>query len=248
MRLLAHEIHYDLLALRRNPRTRVFTFAFPLILLVILVGLGGGHTTVDGARIAMKRFFVPGIIGMALLTSAYASTVASVVTRRQTGVYKRRHATPVPAWVVVSGQALTTLITALTSTTILLVVAHAAYGVGLDGRGLLNVAVAVLIGAPVFACVGFAVATLVSNADGVQPAVQLTMLPLYFISGIWFTTDGMPAALRTIGEALPVQPVVDLLHRAFVSPALPGRDLAVLAAWSAAGLLLAAKRFSWVPR
>src|SRR5262249_25646699 len=95
--MLAHQVRYDLLASFRNPRARFFTFIFPIVLLVILAGVfGHGTTVVDGVRVQLSRFYVPGILAMSIITTAYASLVVSVATARETGVLKRRRATPVP--------------------------------------------------------------------------------------------------------------------------------------------------------
>ena len=94
----------------------------------------------------------------------------------------------------------------------------------------------------------YAVASLIPNVDAAQPAVQLTMLPLYFISGIWFSTDELPDALQKIAHLLPVEPLADVLHHAFLNQTVNAGDLAVLAAWAVLGLLVAVRRFSWLPR
>jgi ABC-2 type transport system permease protein len=250
MSLLAHEIRYDLLAVWRNPRARVFTLALPLILLVALVGLshgGGAHTTVGGERVALDRFFVGGIIAMSLLSSTYGSLVAIVVSQRESGGFKRLRATPVPAWVIVAGQAITTLLVAVMTEVVLLVVARVVYGIGISAQGLAIAAVAVVCGGLAFACVAYAVASLIPNVDAAQPAVQLTMLPLYFISGIWFSVDDLPDGLRKVAEVFPVEPLSHAVHLAFLSGTLDGGDLATLAAWAIGGVIVAARRFSWLP-
>lgn len=249
MTLLAHQIRFDLLNVWRNPRARVMTLAFPLILLVILVGLSkGGTTTVGGDDVSLRRFFVGGILAMSLLTACYGSLVMTVVTQRENGVYKRRRATPVPAWVVVAGQALTTMLMGLGTATVLLVAARVLYGIGIPADGIAIAAVAAVCGGLAFSALAFGVASLIPNVDAAQPAVQLTMLPLYFISGIWFSTDDLPDALRRIAELLPVEPLAHAVHVAFLSGTLDGTDLLTLAVWAVAGAAVAARRFTWLPR
>jgi ABC-2 type transport system permease protein len=250
MTLLAHEIRFDLLALWRNPRARVFTLLLPLILLVALVGLshgGGDTTTVSGQDVALDRFFVGGIIAMSLLTACYGSLVAIVVSQRESGVFKRRRATPVPAWVVVAAQAITTLVMAVATEIVLLLVARVAYGIGIPAKGLAIAAVAIAFGGLAFACVAYAVASVIPNVEAAQPAVQLTMLPLYFISGIWFSTDDLPDWLRGVAEVFPVEPLSHAVHLAFLNGTLDGSDVATLAGWAVAGIVVAARRFSWLP-
>jgi ABC-2 type transport system permease protein len=249
MSLLAHEIRFDLLAVWRNPRARVMTVAFPLLLLVILVGISkGGTTTVNGAGVSLRRFFVGGILAMSLLTACYGSLVATVVAQRETGVFKRRRATPLPAWTIIAAQALTTTIVALATSSALLVAARLLYGIGIPARGIALAAVAAVFGALAFSAIAYAVASVIPNVDAAQPAVQLTMLPLYFISGIWFSTDELPEWLRRVAEVLPVEPLAHAVHVAFLSSRLDGGDILTLAIWAVAGVAVAARRFSWLPQ
>jgi ABC-2 type transport system permease protein len=249
MTLLAHEIRFDLLTVWRNPRARVMTMLFPLLLLVILVGISkGGTTTVGGQGVSLRRFFVGGIMAMSLLTACYAALVGTVVSRRETGIYKRRRATPVPAWVVVAGQAITTTLVGLATAAVLLIAARVLYGIGMPAKSIAIAGVAAVAGALALSAVGFAVSTVVPNVDAAQPAVQLTMLPLYFVSGIWFSTDDLPEGLRKVAELLPVEPLAHALHVAFLSGTLDGGDVATLAVWAVLGTLVAARRFTWLPR
>jgi ABC-type polysaccharide/polyol phosphate export permease len=150
--------------------------------------------------------------------------------------------------VVVLGQAVATVTVALSTTAVLLVVAQALYGVGASAAGLGLIAFAVVIGSLVFSCLAYAMASVVPNVDAAQPAIQLTMLPLYFLSGIWFSTDAVPDVVRGFARALPVEPLADLVHRGMLNPSLNLRDLAVLAAWAVVGAAVAARRFSWLPK
>ena len=121
--LLAHQVRFDLLASFRNPRARFFTIIFPIVLLVILAGVfGHGTTVVDGVHVKLSHFYVPGILAMSIITSAYATLVVSVATARETGVLKRRRATPVSPAILIGGQALATLATTAIMTAVLLLI------------------------------------------------------------------------------------------------------------------------------
>jgi ABC-2 type transport system permease protein len=81
--------------------------------------------------------------------------------------------------------------------------------------------------------------------------VQATMLPLFFISGVWFTTDFLPDWLRAIAEVFPIEHLAAALHQAIAhgsfSAAFAPADLALVAVWAAAGIVVAARRFTWLP-
>jgi ABC-2 type transport system permease protein len=250
--LIVHQARFDVRASFRNPRARFFTFAFPILLLVILVGVfGDQQTVVDGVHVKLSRFYVPGILAIAIITSAFAGLVVTIATARETGVLKRRRATPVPALVLVAGQALSVLVTALMMGTILLVIAKLAYNVGISPGGLAAVACTAVVGTLAFACIGYAVSGLIGSLDAAQPIVQATMFPLYFISGVWIPTTNLSSTLRNIADVFPVEHLAAALHQASVkssfASAIAPKDLLVLAVWALLAAALAARRFSWLP-
>ncbi len=252
LRLLAHQLRYDLLASFRNPRARFFTFILPVVLLVILAGVfGSGHTVLDGVRVDLARFYVPGILAMSVVTASYANLVISITTLRESGVLKRRRATPVQPALLVAGQALTTLIITLIMAAILLAIGKLGYGIGFSAGALAALACAVVVGTLACSCVGYAVSGLIRSSDAAQPAVQLTTLPLWFISGVFVPAADLSPTLRQIASIFPVEHLANACERAVVhgsfTAALAPTDLLVLAVWGAAAAVLAARRFSWLP-
>jgi ABC-2 type transport system permease protein len=251
--LLVHEARYALIAAWRNPRARFFTFIFPILLLVVFAGVfGHGHTTtIDGHRVSVSTYFVGGILALSIISASYANLVMSVATARETGILKRRRATPVPPAILVAGQALATLVIALVMTTILLLIARAAYSVAIPIGALAAMAVAVVVGTVSFACLGYAVAGLIGSPDSAQPIVQLTLLPLYFISGVWIPTASLSHSLRSVASVFPVEHLAASMHNATIygsfSSAVSPSDLLVLAAWGVGAVAFAARRFSWLP-
>jgi ABC-2 type transport system permease protein len=251
--LLAHQVRYDLIASLRNPRARFFTFFFPILLLVVFASVfGHGTTVVDGVSVKLARYYVPGILAVSIINATYSNLVISIAALRENGVLKRRRATPVPATVLVVGQAITALTVAAIMGTILLVVAKLAYGVGFAPGALVATVCTAVLGALAFACIGYAVSALVGSPEAAQPVVQATMLPLWFISGVFIPQANLGSTLRSIASAFPVEHLAAGLHSASVHASFAGAisvpDLLVLAAWGAGAALLAARRFSWLPR
>jgi ABC-2 type transport system permease protein len=250
--LLGHQVRFDLLASFRNPRARFFTFIFPILLLVILASVfGHGHTEVDGVRVALSRFYVPGILAMSVITAAYASLVVSVATARESGVLKRRRATPVSRAILIAAQALATLVMTAAMTTLLLIIGRFGYGVSMSPTALLATACTVVVGTLAFACIGYAVAGLIGSLDAAQPIVQASLMPLYFISGIWIPNVNLSPTLRSIASLFPVAHLASALHVASAHPglsaALAPKDLLLLALWGLGAAAIAARRFSWLP-
>jgi ABC-2 type transport system permease protein len=252
MSLVAHQLRFDLLALARNRRARFFTVSFPIVLLVIFAGMfGGTHTVVNGVRVKTSEFYVPAIMTMSIITTCFIALVTAVVSERSLGVLKRRRATPVPAWALIAGRVLASTALTIVVLALMLVVGRAAYGVTVPSDGVVPLLVGVVAGAATFCCIGYAVASVLDSVDTAQPAIQLTTLPLYIISGIWVPTDSLSDGLRQVAKIFPVEHLSALLHQAYVPGTtgghVAGGDLLVLAAWAAAAALFAARRFSWLP-
>jgi ABC-2 type transport system permease protein len=250
--LLGHQVRYDLLASFRNPRARFFTFFFPIVLLVILAGVfGSGHTVIDGLRVDLTRFYVPGILAMSVVVGSYGNLVIQIANLRESGVLKRRRAAPVAAALLIAGQALATLAIVLIMAVILLAVGKLLYGVGFSAQALGALACTVVVGTLACACIGYAVSGLIGNPDAAQPVVQGTTLPLWFISGVFIPNSDLGATLRHIGDVFPVEHLTGAFQRAALhgsfSAAISPTDLLVLAIWGLGAAALAAWRFSWMP-
>jgi ABC-2 type transport system permease protein len=250
--MLLHQAAYDLRISLRNPRARFIGFLFPIILLVVFNGVfGDAHTLIDGHRVKLDVFYVSGILAMSIVVNAYAGLVISISSLRETGVLKRRRATPVPAGALIGGQAIATVASTGATAVILLVLAKLAYGVGLSGPAIAAVACTALVGTLAFACIGYAVSGLIGSPEAAQPVVQMTMLPLWFISGVFVPVESLGRGLKDIADVFPVQHLANSLHLASVhssfAGSVSGTDLIVLAAWGLGAAAFAAWRFSWLP-
>ena len=71
---------------------------------------------------------MPGIITLGIIAAAFVNLVISVTAQRESGVLKRRRATPVPAAAIIAGRALTAVVVALGITAVLLAIGWAAFG------------------------------------------------------------------------------------------------------------------------
>lgn len=174
-----------------------------------------------------------------------------IATLRESGVLKRRRAAPIPPAVLISSQAVTTVLTAAIMGTILLVVARLLYGIGMAPGAIAAIACTAGLGALTFACIGYAVSGMIGSPDAAQPIVQATTMPLWFISGVLIPTQNVSGGLRSIGSVFPVEPLAAGLHLASIhtsfSSAVSIEDLLILVAWGAAAAAFAAVRFSWLP-
>jgi ABC-2 type transport system permease protein len=95
--IVGHQFAFDLRAMLRNRQAQFFTFALPVMFLVIFASIFGGHgntVKVAGGSIDTSVFYVPGIMALGIIAASFVNLVISVTAQRQSGVLKRRRATP----------------------------------------------------------------------------------------------------------------------------------------------------------
>jgi ABC-2 type transport system permease protein len=248
--LVAHQARYDLLSFLRNRQSRFFTLILPILFLVIFVSVFGNNR-IGPQQVKASTYYVPGLAALGVIAGSFVNLVISITAQREAGVLKRRRSTPVPAWVLIAGRALSAIVVSLAVMTVLLLIGRFAYGVRLPAATLPGVIVTAIVGAVTFCCLGYALSTAIRSADAAQPMVQAIMLPLYFISGVFIPNINLPHWLRDVAKVFPVEHLAGGLRNAF-DPATRGigivwSDLGVLALWAAAGLAIALTRFVWTP-
>jgi ABC-2 type transport system permease protein len=251
--LAAHQLRYDLMAFFRNGQARFFTLALPVAFLLIFATVFRTKTVpVPGGLIQTSVYYVPGIIALGIISASVSNLAVSVTTQRESGILKRRRATPVSAGVLITARALTAAIVALIMTVVLAVIGWFAYSAHVPAAHALALIVTVLVGAASFGCLGFALTSLIRSADSAQPIVAAVTLPLYFISGIFLATTLLPHWLLNVASVFPVRPFQQALLAAY-NPYSPGSgfaglDLLIMGVWGVAGLLIATRRFRWTPQ
>ncbi len=249
--LLASQFRADLKVFWRSPQSRYFTLLLPIVFLVIFAAIFNGTTVVDGKRVDITTYYVPGIMTLGIISASFVNLTQTIVAQREAGVLKRARATPVPAAVVIASRAAVGVIVALVMSALLLAIGRVAYGVDLPGSTMPGLIIAVVVGAAAFCCLGFAVSTRVSAADAAAPVTNLTVLPLYFISGVFVPEDQIPRLLSDIARIFPIYHLDRALLIPFTTSGGAGvaaGHLLVVAAWGIAGLAFAARAFQWSPR
>jgi ABC-2 type transport system permease protein len=252
--LVANQARYDLRAFRRNTRARIFTLAVPVVLLLILVSLfRSGTVKAGGVIVDIAAYYVPHIAAMAIVGAGLINLLITIVAKRESGSLKRRRATPVPAWVLIAGDATTSVVSSVVIVAVLVAIGSIGFGMNVTGAALGLAAVETVIGAAAFCCLAYALSGLAATAESAGPMVQLSTLPVYFISGIYIPDNVLPHWLLDIANVLPVRPLAVALQAAFVPATNGGQRFAlvpllVVVAWGVAGLIIAVRTFSWVPK
>jgi ABC-2 type transport system permease protein len=237
--LMGWQIRYELRAFARNRVRASFTFAFPLMFLLLFGSLNKGtHISQDGG-ISYDQFFVPGILAYAVISTTFVNMAISTSILRDAGILKRMQGTPLPRWAYFGGRIASTAAIVVLMTAITLAVGDLAFDVTIRGATLPAVILALLLGTVVFTSLGIGLVRFMPNAEASPAVVNIAILPLTFISGIWFVTNGMPTWLQDIAKIFPIRALADSLQYAF-NPHTPGAglrgsDIITLVIWGVIG-------------
>jgi len=252
--LTARQVRYTNRAFWRNPQAAFFTFAFPLMFLVIFTALlGKGTVTVNGLPFNQSTYYVAGMSAFAIITACYTNLAISVTFQRDAGILKRTRGTPLPGYDYLSARVLHAIVIAVILVSICSVFGAVFYGAEIPtGVSLAEAIVTVLVGAASFAALALALTSVIPNADAAPAIVNATILPLLFISGVFIPIgSNAPRWVDVLGKVFPVRHLVEAYLGAYYGKpffVFSWRDVGVVAIWGIAGLLFATRRFSWEPR
>jgi ABC-2 type transport system permease protein len=246
-RLFFHELKAQQVLFWRSRESAFFTFLLPIIFLVLL-GSVYGDEQFNG--INGSTYLLAGLIGYGVVATAFAGLAITLVVRRESGVLKRVRGTPLPASVYLSAVIVSTLVVIALEVITQLLVGKYVLDASWPASPVAFVLVLV-VGAAAFAALGLALTGLVRSAEGSSAVVNAIYLPMTFISGVFFSTEGMPAFLRAIGDVLPLTYLLRLSRETFVAGDgldMPWGSLAAIAVWGVVGFLVAVRMFKWEPR
>ena len=245
------QVGYTNKAFWRNPASAFFTFAFPLMFLVIFTALFGSGTADLGEReFSVAALYVPGIAAFSVITACYTNIAISVTFARDTGILKRIHGTPLPGWAYVLARVLHAVIIAVILVAIVAAFGRIFYDVALpNGSSLLRFAATLVVGAASFAAMGLALTCVIPNADASPAVVNASILPLLFLSGVFIPiTNETPQWVDTVGKIFPIRHFVDAMNAGFLGTPFLWTDVLFVAAWGLVAIVLAVRFFSWEPR
>jgi ABC-2 type transport system permease protein len=105
------------------------------------------------------------------------------------------------------------------------------------------------VGAAAFSALGFAITSVIPNADAALPIVNAVILPLLFLSGIFIPLGNNPPAWMVwVGRVFPLKHFLSGMQASFLGSPFDWIDVVVVAAWGIAGLLFAIRFSRWEPR
>ena len=265
---VGRQLRFTNKAFWRNPASAFFTFAFPLMFLVIFTSLlGSGEERIQGYELDTSTYYVGAMAAFGVISACFTNIAIQTTFNRDAGILKRLRGTPLPAASYMSARVIHAMVVGAILVVLTLLFGKFVYDSPLPTGGpVLEFVVSFLAGSLSFAALALAVTALVPNADAAPPIVNAIILPLLFLSGIFIPlNDNAPDWMRVVGNVFPVKHFAEAMRAGFlgniiqVAPgAGPGGatrvfsfdwwDVAIVAAWGLVGLVLAARFFSWEPR
>jgi len=192
-------------------------------------------------------FLVPGLLGMNLMGGGLWGVGFVIVDLRVRKLLKRFLATPMRRGDFLLSLMLSRLIFMVPEVLTLLVFGWLMFAVGVQGSVFTLVAMLVL-GAASFAGIGLVVACRVKTNEAVSGLMNLVMLPMWILSGVFFSSERFPSEIQPFIQALPLTALNNALRAVMLDGAgfaAIGREALILAIWGGVSFAIALRFFRW---
>jgi len=192
-------------------------------------------------------FLIPGLIGMGIMGNAVWGLGFAIVDARRKKLLKRIIATPMPKHYYLLSFLFWRLLLLVVEVGVPLAFGALVFGVPLRGSALALVAIS-LLGALAFSALGLLVASRVKTIEAISGLANATMVPMWIVSGVFFSSQRFPDSVQPLIKALPLTAVIDALRANMLQGAgfaQMAPQAAVLGAWMVVCFGLALKLFRW---
>jgi len=192
-------------------------------------------------------FVVPGLLGMNLMGSAIWGLGFSIVEARQKKLLKRLVASPMPRWQYLTAFLLSRLLMLVIEVVAFLAFARLAFGVPFRGSvwqlGFLCVLTSLS-----FSALGLLIASRARTMEAASGLMNLVMLPMWILSGVFFSASRFPAVIQPVVRALPLTAAIDALRGNMLQGMSLGQlvmPLGILTAWLVFPFAISLRIFRW---
>ena len=238
-RMIAAQTALETRMLLRNGEQLLLTVVIPALLLVLFSAVD----IVDTGTGEAVDFLAPGILALAVLSTAFTGQAIATGFERRYGVLKRLASSPLPRWALMTAKTLSVLVTEVLQVVLLTAIA---FGLGWSPHGSpFAVLLLLVLGTAAFSGLGLLMAGTL-KAEATLAAANLVFLLLLVGGGVVVPLDKFPDAAQSVLGLLPIAALSDGLRDVLqLGGAMPWGDLGILAAWSVLALGAAARFFRW---
>ena len=192
-------------------------------------------------------FVVPGLLGMNLMGSAMWGLGFSIVEGRQKKLLKRLVASPMPRWQYLASFLLSRLAMLVVEVAVFLGFARVAFGVPFRGS-LVQLGLLCVLTSLAFSALGLLVASRAKTMEAASGLMNLVMLPMWILSGVFFSATRFPVAIQPLVRALPLTAAIDALRGNMLQGMNIGQMIArvgILLAWFVLPFAVSLRIFRW---
>ena len=210
-----------------------------------VVSVGEAKITEPGARYV--DFLVPGLIGMNMMGSGLWGLGFTVVMARSRKLLKRFAATPMRRSHYLLSFMLSRLVFLVLEVAAVVIFASLAFGFTVRGSWL-SVALITVLGGFTFSGIGLLVAARPTTIEGVSGLMNFIMLPMWLLSGTFFSSERFPQILQPFIQALPLTALNNVLRALMNEGATLSSNwmpIAIMLAWCVVSFMVALKIFRW---
>lgn len=192
-------------------------------------------------------FVVPGLLGMNLMGSAIWGLVFAIVEARQKKLLKRLVASPMPRWQYLASYLLSRLVMLIIEVGAFLGFAKVAFGVPFRGS-LWQLGFLCLLTSLAFSALGLLISSRAKTMEAASGLMNLVMLPMWILSGVFFSASRFPAVVQPVVRALPLTAAIEAMRGNMLQGTSLSQQLAqvgILLAWFAVPFAVSLRIFRW---
>jgi len=192
-------------------------------------------------------FVVPGLLGMNLMGPAIWGLGFAIVEARQKKLLKRMVASPMPKWQYLASFILSRLVMLAIEVVVFLGFAAVAFGVPFRGS-LWQLGLLCILASLSFSALGLLTASRAKTMEAANGWMNLVMLPMWILSGVFFSSSRFPAVIQPFVQALPLTAAINLLRGNMLQGLSLGQmwaPAAILLAWLVVPFAVALRIFRW---
>jgi ABC-2 type transport system permease protein len=192
-------------------------------------------------------FVVPGLLGMNLMGSAIWGMVFPLVEARQKKLLKRLVASPMPKWQYLASYLLSRLAMLIIEVGAFLGFARVAFGVPFRGP-LWQLILVCLLTSLAFSALGLLISSRAKTMEGASGLMNLVMLPMWILSGVFFSATRFPALIQPVVRALPLTAAIEAMRGNMLQGTSITHMMAqigILIAWFVVPFAVSLRIFRW---
>ncbi|MFI8068429.1 ABC transporter permease [Streptomyces sp. NPDC086033] len=238
-RMIATQAVLETKMLLRNGEQLLLTVVIPTLVLVLFSSVD----IIDTDEGKAVDFLTPGVLALAVMSTAFTGQAIATGFERRYGVLKRLASSPLPRWGLMTAKTASVLVTEILQVILLTVIA---FTLGWSPHGNpLSVLLLLILGTAAFSGLGLLMAGTL-KAEATLAAANLVFLLLLVGGGVMVPLSKFPSGAQDVMALLPITALSDGLRDVLQHGAgMPWGDLGILAVWAVAGLALAGRFFRW---